>query len=80
MDIGKFLNFFCDSYFWPFSLTSINLKIKDNIEKNGEECDGDQSVPVRRSGRAGYRAPVEAGSASFWPSKKWPSILLNQLC
>ena len=35
MDIGKFLNFFCDSYFRPFSLTSINLKIKDNKKKWG---------------------------------------------
>ena len=53
MDIGKFLNFFCDSYFGPFSFASINLKFK---KKSGEECDGDRRWPVcacgaRRPGR-----------------------------
>ena len=68
MAIGKFLNFFCDSYFGPFSLTSIDLKKKVG-----------KSVTVTSPFLCG-EAPVEAGSASFWPSKKRPSILLNQLC
>ena len=73
MDIGKFLNFFCESYFGPFSLTSINFK-----KKSGEECDGDQSVPVGRSGRAGHPSRPEvprSGRARNDPPSCWTSYV-----
>ena len=78
MDIGKFQNFFCDSYLGPFSLASINLK-----KKWGRVWRWPTVTSLCLYGEAagpGAGRPSEAGSASFWLKKNDPLHLVERLC